>query len=601
MTVPSYTSDLSSGLLDECNTDTGYVEPTATGWAQLNAETFGETDLFIQGTTCISATCKTGVGATMYDATSVTIPTDGAFLVWVYWAAPNSLDIESNGGIRTIIATTTADFYSWIHGGKDTYTYGGWINLATNPTVTPDYNIGSGLTTNRYFGWAYNALAVPGKGNPYCVDVMRYGRCEARFEHGSTTDGYCTFAGFAAINDDINARWGLIQSVPGGYLWKGLITLGYGTTGCDFRDSNKQILIDNTKKVTKNFNRINVEKSTTRVDFTAISIQALGSTSRGNFEMVDNADVNFESCTFTDMGTFVFQSNATVNDTIFRRCSTVGVGGGLFNGCTFTNSIASAAITASSPANAAKVTNASFVSSGTGHGIEITGTAANMTLTNVDFVGYAASDGSSGNEAVYVNITGGSMNLTVDGGTTPSVRTAGASVTVVAGAVSATVTVTDTSGIELENVRVLAYAITGGPMPANVVVTITNSGVTGTVSHTSHGMATNDKVMIKGASHYQNNGVFTITKNSNDSYWYVMPSAPGSDPTGTIRATYVALSGTTDVNGEITMSRVFASDQPISGRARLSTSPNYYKTTTFSGTIYNDTGFNATVQLLPDI
>jgi len=112
MTVPAYTTDLS--LLDECNSDTGYSEPTASGWTQLNAETFGETDLFIQGTTCISATCKTGVGATLFDAGAggVTIPTDGAFLVWVYWAAPNSLEDEASGGIRTIIATNMNDFYA---------------------------------------------------------------------------------------------------------------------------------------------------------------------------------------------------------------------------------------------------------------------------------------------------------------------------------------------------------------------------------------------------------------------------------------------------------------------------------------------------------
>jgi hypothetical protein len=44
--------------------------------------------------------------------------------------------------------------------------------------------------------------------------------------------------------------------------------------------------------------------------------------------------------------------------------------------------------------------------------------------------GYAASDGSTGDEAIYVNVGSGSLTITVLGGTTPSIRTAGATVTV---------------------------------------------------------------------------------------------------------------------------------------------------------------------------
>ena len=98
----------------------------------------------------------------------------------------------------------------------------------------------------------------------------------------------------------------------------------------------------------------------------------------------------------------------------------------------------------------------------------------------------------------------------------------------------------------------------------------------------------------------QNNGVFTITKINNDSYSYTMGSAPGSNPTGTIKATFAVLYGLTDVNGQITMSRVFASDQPISGRVRKSSAAPYYKTTDFSGVVDSAAGFSATLQLISD-
>jgi hypothetical protein len=147
---------------------------------------------------------------------------------------------------------------------------------------------------------------------------------------------------------------------------------------------------------------------------------------------------------------------------------------------------------------------------------------------------------------------------------------------------------------------VLAIAAAGGPFPYDVTVTIANSGTTATVTHSSHGLATNDKVQIKSASHFQNNGVFTISVSDANTYTYTMPSAPGSNPTGTIKATFAVLSGLTDINGQITMSRVFPTDQPITGKARLSTSAPFYKTSTFVGTVDSATGFSTNIQLILD-
>ena len=226
-----------------------------------------------------------------------------------------------------------------------------------------------------------------------------------------------------------------------------------------------------------------------------------------------------------------------------------------------------------------------------------------MTLTDCTWTGYAAGDGSSGNEAVYVNIAAGSMNLTIDGGTTPSVRTAGCTVTVISGAVAFTVTVKDTASPPqpINGARVLLTAANDtGPMPYQESVTIANSGTTATVTHTAHGMASNDKVLIVGASLAANNGVFTITKTDVDTYTYTMLSEPGENPTGTITSTYVALSGTTNASGIITDSRVFVSDQPVSGWARKSTSPPLYQQGPITGTIESDVGFSSIIQLIPD-
>ena len=119
----------------------------------------------------------------------------------------------------------------------------------------------------------------------------------------------------------------------------------------------------------------------------------------------------------------------TFTDMAFSNCSLLATTGSILNNCKFSNTT----VSASSPANAALVSSSTFTKiSGTSHGLEITGTAANITLSGLTFTGYAASNGSTGNEAIYVNIATGSMTITIAaGGTLPSIRTAGAAITVI--------------------------------------------------------------------------------------------------------------------------------------------------------------------------
>ena len=177
--------------------------------------------------------------------------------------------------------------------------------------------------------------------------------------------------------------------------------------------------------------------------------------------------------------------------------------------------------------------------------------------------------------------------------------------TVIAGAVTASVNVKNSDDDNIETARVLVKAATGGPFPFNVTLNagaITRSGSTATVSHTGHGMATNDKVLIEGANEVEYNGIFTITKINNDSYSYTVSGTPGTPATGTIKSTFVVLSGLTDASGNITMSRVFPSDQPITGWARKSSvdDPPLYKQSAIGGLVDSETGFSANVLLILD-
>jgi hypothetical protein len=142
------------------------------------------------------------------------------------------------------------------------------------------------------------------------------------------------------------------------------------------------------------------------------------------------------------VGTSVVGANVTLQAVFtFNLMSFINCGTFTQNGATITNtSFSNTKVSASSPANAALISDCTFTSSGTGYAMEIAGTAASIALDGNTFTGYAATDGSTGNEAIYVNIATGSMTITITGGgSTPSIRTAGCTVTVV-NAVNLTIT-----------------------------------------------------------------------------------------------------------------------------------------------------------------
>lgn len=127
--------------------------------------------------------------------------------------------------------------------------------------------------------------------------------------------------------------------------------------------------------------------------------------------------------------TVTLRATSDLDGVKFTSCPTFTQNGATLTNCAFTNT----KVDASSPANAALISDSTFTkTAGTQHGIEISGTAADMGLDGVTFTGYAGSNGSTGNEAIYVNIASGSMTITITGGgSTPSIRTAGATVNVV--------------------------------------------------------------------------------------------------------------------------------------------------------------------------
>ena len=156
----------------------------------------------------------------------------------------------------------------------------------------------------------------------------------------------------------------------------------------------------------------------------------------------------------------------------------------------------------------------------------------------------------------------------------------------------------DTSA-DIQNARVLVTADTGGDLPFEDSVSITRSASTATVTHTSHGLLTGNKVLIAGANQNEYNGIKTITVTTDNAYTYTVSGTPATPATGTITSTSIILTGLTDVDGEITATHRYTSNQPFTGKVRKSSSSVYYQTATISGTITVD-GYSETSFMIKD-
>lgn len=525
-----------------------------------------------------------------------------------------SVDTLANGGVGIVVADdlATDSVGTWYVGPKAGY-LGGWVYYVVDParnfdTVTA--GTGAWTTTGNPaqlsgvdgLGVRWKILnTIMGASDNCFLDVMSVGT-GYRITNGDAGSAECKFSDFTSYEETSTNRFAGLESKSGILfpLCKLFIGAQTGSTNTEFIDSGFTVVWQDSF-VSNTFYSLVCQQGTgtTDVQLSNGTLKAAGTTEVYlDFAGVSNVDltnINVDRARLIDLdANCTWIGGQIVNSGMIE----------LFGAATFTNINCIGCtdgyqlkITNSTYLD--NVDNISFTSGGTGHAIWITATGT-YSFDNLSFSGYAATDGSTGNECVFNN-SGGAVTINVTGGTTPTIRnSAGSTTTVNAGSVSATVTVTDTSATPIQSARVLALAAAGGPFPFDVTVTISNSGTTATVTHNSHGLATNDKVQIKGASHFQNNGVFTITVTGTNTYTYTMPSAPGSNPTGTIKATFAVLSGLTDVAGQITMSRVFPSDQPITGKARKSTSSPLYKTATFAGTVDSAAGFSVTLQMVSD-
>ena len=442
MAAPSYTNDLTTIAIGDLGTET-WDESSDAGWDDAGSMV-DDSNLYYQGNSCVSAQfTKDGVGTIINSyGSAITVPTDGAILMWHMWAAPPALATKALGGVRVLVGSSYGDFESWIVAGSDFPPEFIWNCWALNPLIgSPDYTVGT-PTAYSFFGTGVSALAQA-RGNPNAMDSIFYGRCEQIYTIGDATTP-AVFSGYATIDNALANKYGLLREFNGAYLHQGLMSFGVTATAVYFEDSNINITIMNTENVTANFNRYEVNNASSILDWTAVAITALGTVSKGQFEAIDNATITKTSCTFTDMDSFIYQSNSTILTSVYRRCGLVTQGGATFTTVTFDKPSGTVGLSASSLVS---ITKCIFNSDGTGYAVDLGNITTTQSLSWDNFEsGYVSgSTGTdvgvtpTGNETILVNVSVGEV-LTINiqtGASIPSVANSGTgTVNIVAGLVN---------------------------------------------------------------------------------------------------------------------------------------------------------------------
>jgi hypothetical protein len=252
--------------------------------------------------------------------------------------------------------------------------------------------------------------------------------------------------------DNISSnRWGVVTKLAGIYYGAGKINIGSTGQGnaCNFTDAN-QVLIWRKNKVADSFYEFNLQGASgnkTTQTLTGWVIRGEQG-QKWNVNCGANGDFKAYGCAMSDLNTAVLSAGSVISGGSVSAAGLITTNGAEISGVDFSGQTGAVQIT-TAPSGIANISGDTFTSPGTGHAIEITGTAADCTLTGVTFSGYAASNGSTGNEAIFVNIASGAMTISISGGSTPSIRTAGCTVTV-----SSAVTVTLTGLKNPTEVRV---------------------------------------------------------------------------------------------------------------------------------------------------
>jgi len=505
MAAPVYSTDL---------TDINLAEST-TGWSALGGGGAGlsvEPDFFIQGSNCIAKQIKNETKGQHYNNGATAQGADDHVYVWLYVSTPGTTDLLTNGGLRVTLGTSGTARKEYYVAGNDTYFRGGWVCYPVRYSLTPDNAVGNAGATPSFFGGVMQGT-VSVKSPNLGVDAIRYG------SNVQVTDGVgqpASFVSIAQFADNLTRSWGLIQEIGGGVQLQGKLLIGTGAAQAEFSATNTLVLFPDNNPVAVNqhtlagHKEVIVDNASSVVTWDGVTFLSLDATDKGVITINTSSSTTIESCVFQNLSTTGLDVSATVTNSSWILCDTVTASQATFTGCTFTDMTGASSLITD---DLGDVTDCTFNSDGSNHAIELTSIGTGSMNWSCITTGYDSGSAGSpvtptntGNESLFVNVGTGTLTVNVaSGSTVPSIRSAGATVNVVVG--QTTVTVTPLT----INTEVRVFSRDGSGNNDVELAGVENSGTSFQFTLT--------------AGTIVNVVVFNITKLPIDIYGYTVPSA----------------------------------------------------------------------------
>jgi hypothetical protein len=491
------------------------------------------------------------------------------------------------------------------------------MNTAGHAVARAGSFAGLNLSAITQFGSDFTTLSKGlGGGINVAVDIIRIGNNGLIITGGTTGDrgNFLEIVNLDKSTADQRAHGIIREYTTDLYGLQGPLTFGDGTgTGTSwFQDSNVVLVFENRNISNDKYYLAVTGNATGETHFilTGVTIATAGPFVTINFNGTNIDELSITGCSFRGLSNAVSfgndadAANHVVTGNTFNGCGQINPGDVDFSNNIIQSSTASATGAVLLDADgSSNWSDLSFVSGGTGHAIYITATGT-YTFSNFTYSGYGAND--TTDAAVYNN-SGGAVTINVSGGGSPTVRNgAGASTEIVAGSVTTLINIKDFDGNNEAGVAVyLEAADASGDLPFEQAInSITRSGTDATVTFAAaHGLETGEYLKLHGITDKEEDlsGAHQVTVTGPTTLTYQTTASGSTNYSGTITGTGATIYGTTDANGNISSTRAYSTDQPLTGYARKSDDGvTYFKAIDLDDTVNSVSGLTINRRLVED-
>lgn len=500
------------------------------------------------------------------------------------------------------MGSSTANYHEHTFPLAEYPALGGWVRLWVDVGRTAEATAGTfSKTAMVQLGVLASLPAVGGNAPNIVMDASDF-----------TTTGL-SLTGTSGLWSDFvtadegtqNNRYGVVATRAGIIYCLARLTLGTASS-LVFTDSGFTIVFPEQARVATTFMGVTVDlqNASTAVTWSGAVIQSAGTTRFGDLVVTGTAGtLTASGMAFSKLRIVTLTSACTITDSSFRACGQITAPGSDLQGTAvsgYEGTADTSALVWDVATDPNGLLDGMAFTKGTAatHAIEFgTTSPTTMTLTNMVFSGYGADASTSA--ALHIKRTTGTVTINITGGSTPTYKTDGAAVVFVTSVRTVKVSVVDAAGAAVTGANVFLRAAAGGPFPYQESVTIARVAALATVTHTGHGLSTNDKVLLEGITDKtEDNAVHTITRIDDNSYSYPTTNAGSTAYTGAILSTFVFLKGLANQgagSNELSMTRAIPSTQPVTGWARKSSSAPFFKPGALAGSVLStgDTAFSA--------